>query len=267
MSKFINLSFIILVIFSFNLKAQDSFMMDDDFAEDSDTQMGLSGPIVIDPFTSYDQNLAAEEEEEEALERFYTYGRFLQIDAFYNMVYLFKPMANIYLNPFLAGIKVSYFLDWNVAIVLHVGLGEMDVDFAGSNGTDRFGGSAYLFTTGLSLKYYPNFHDVSKYIAFLNPFILFGAEILMINDKVTDYTISGTFNDPSHKVFAPSLFFGCGLEFPIFRKTFYLGGEFLYHLSMFPSENSKIPIGDPNFGHLDYSGTFMTFGGYLKINF
>ena len=214
-----------------------------------------------------------EEEQEEAIDRFYAYGRIFHITAYGNMVGMFGAMSEIYHGGWLMGGRVSYFLDWDLAITFHVSIGKSSMEFANPNPADQaliptFTGSAVLFNLGLGLKYYFNFHDISKAIAYVNPAIHFGAEMSIINDSLNmdDIPPSININDPSHKMVGPGLFFGLSLEIPIFRKSVYLGGEFMYHWSFFPAVNNKIPYGDPHFGLLDYSGKYITLGGNFTIN-
>jgi len=212
-----------------------------------------------------------EEEQEEALDRFYGYGRIFHIELYGSMDYLNGPMSYIYHRGWLMGARISYFLDWDLAITFHVSLGKATMEFANPVTADNyptFTGSATLFNMGFGLRYYFNFHDISRAIAYINPAINFGAEMSIINDALDMSNIPSTINinDPSHKMVAPGLFFGLSIEFPIFRKSVLLGGDFLYHLSYFPSTNNKIASNDPHFGNLDYSGTYMTLGGSFIIN-
>jgi hypothetical protein len=234
---------------------------------------GSSKAITIDPFSGFSNDIEEEKEEEE-LERFYSYGRMLQFDAYVNFLYLFGGLPEIYQNGWIAGLRLSYFLDWNLAILVHLGFGKMGVNIENIEPTSlalgftEFTGHAFLFSGGASIKYYPNFYDISRYIAFINPAINVGLEFLMINDRITTFPIGGTYtyHDPSHRVFAPSLFFGASFEFPIFRKTYYLGVEGAFHYTFLPSINKRIPVGDAYFDGLNYSGNFITFGGYVKWN-
>ncbi len=214
-----------------------------------------------------------EEEEEEAIDRFYAYGRIFHISVYGNTAYMLGQMSNIYQSGWFIGGRVSYFLDWDLAITFHVSIGKTSMSFANPDPTDNhliptFTGSAVLFNLGLGLKYYLNFNDISKAIAYINPAIHFGAEISIINDSLNmeDIPPSININDPSHKMVGPGLFFGISLEVPIFRKSVYLGGEFLYHLSFFPADNNKIPYNDTHFSNLNYSGRYMTLGGNITIN-
>lgn len=214
-----------------------------------------------------------EEEQEEAIDRFYAYGRIFHITAYGNAAYMYGPMSEIYTHGWFIGGRIAYFLDWDLAITLHVGLGKTAMNFANPNPLDNnilptFTGSAILFNMGLGLKYYFNFHDISKAIAYINPAVHFGAEMSIINDSLDMNAIPSyiTIIDPSHKMIGPGIFFGLSIEVPIFRKSVLLGGEFIYHLSFFPSVNNKIPVNDAHFGDLDYSGRYMCLGGNITIS-
>ena len=212
-----------------------------------------------------------EEEQEEAMDRFYGYGRIFHVSAYGSMAYLRGPMSYMYHSGWLMGGRITYFLDWDLAITFHMSIGKTAMEFLNPVTADNyplFTGSATLFNTGFGLKYYFNFNDISRAIAYINPALNVGAELSIINDSLdmSDMPTTLVINDPSHKMVAPGLFFGMSIEFPIFRKSIYIGGDFTYHLSYFPSRNSKIPINDIHFGSLDYSGTYMTLGGSLIIN-
>lgn len=210
-----------------------------------------------------------EEEQEEALDRFYGYGRIFHFEVYGGMAYLRGPMSNIYRSGWLVGGRVSYFLDWDLAIIFQTSIGKAAMEFYNpvmSETNSMFTGSATLFNMGFGLKYYFNFHDISRAIAYINPAISTGAEISIINDSLDMLNVSSTTIDPSHKMVAPGLFFGISIEIPIFRKSVLLGGDFAYHLSYFPTTNNKVPPGDIHFGNLDYSGTYMTLGGSFIIN-
>ena len=214
-----------------------------------------------------------EEEEEEAIERFYAYGRIFHVELYASPGGFYGPMSEIYHKPWLMGGSISYFLDWDLAFSFHVGIGKASMSFLNPDPTDynllpEFTGSAVMFNLGFGLKYYINFNDISRVIAYINPAIHVGAELTIISDSLDMDNIppSINLNDPSHKMTAPGLFFGMSLEMPIFRKSIYIGGDFMYHLSFFPADNTKIPVGDPHFGALNYSGSYMTIGGKFIFN-
>jgi len=240
--------------------------------QEATTKTKSTDGYYADPFSDLAElESQEEEEEEEALDRFYGYGRIFHIDLYGGMDYLRGPMSYIYHRGWLIGGRISYFLDWDLALTVHTSLGKASMEFANPVTSDNyptFTGSATLFNMGLGLKYYFNFHDISRAIAYINPAITLGAEMSIINDSLDMSDIPSTLSvsDPSHKMIAPGLFFGLSIEFPIFRKSVYLGGDFIYHLSYFPAKNSKIPANDPHFGSLNYSGTYMTLGGSFIIN-
>lgn len=209
------------------------------------------------------------DEEEEATERFYEYGRLIHISLSMYAAQPRGPMASIYTMGWMIGTRFTYFLDWDLGFTFNIAIGRSRMDFTNSNPltaaiVPTFTGTATLFDMGFGLAYYPNFHDISKSIAWLNPSILFGLEMFMINDKLDDQDLEDLkdygVNDPSHRVTAPSLFMGMGLEIPLLRNTVFMGIEFVYHMTFFPSYNYRIDSTDLNFGSLDYSGRFFSYG-------
>jgi hypothetical protein len=242
--------------------------------QEAPTKTKSTDNYYADPFSDMAElESQDEEEQEEALDRFYGYGRIFHVAIYGGMDYLRGPMSYIYHRGWLIGGQVSYFLDWDLTITFHTSIGKASMEFANPVTETpypytTFTGSATLFNLGFGLKYYFNFHDISRAIAYINPAINFGAEISIINDSLDMLDIPSTIDirDPSHKMVAPGLFLGMSIEFPIFRKSIYLGADFTYHLSYFPAKNNKIPANDPHFGSLDYSGTYMTLGGSFIIN-
>jgi len=227
-----------------------------------------------DPFSDLAElENQSDEEQEESIDRFYAYGRIFHIEVYGDAAILYGPMSDLYHGAWLMGGRVSYFLDWDLAVTFHIGLGKASMSFANpdpltSPVVPTFTGSAILFNMGLGIKYYINFHDISRAIAYVNPAIHLGGEMSIINDSLNMDDIPPSINitDPSHKMIAPGLFFGMSLEMPIFRKSLLLGTEFIYHLSFFPTWNSKVAADDPNFGSIQYNGTYITVGAKITIN-
>jgi hypothetical protein len=208
------------------------------------------------------------DEEEEVTERFYDFGRLVHISLGGGIAQPTGPMVNIYNVGWMIGTRFTYFLDWDLGITFHANIGRSSMSIINPNPityniVPEFTGTATLFNMGLGVKFYPNFYDISKSIAWLNPSILIGMEVFMINDRINEQDLEDlktyNINDPSHRATAPSVFMGAGVDIPFLRNVLYLGLEFIYHLSFFPSTNYRIDANDPHFGQLDYSGRFFTY--------
>jgi len=225
-----------------------------------------------DPFSDFTElESQDEEEEQEAMERFYSYGRLFHIAFFGEVASATGSMANIYHRGFLMGGRISYFLDWDIAITFNIGVGTLPVSFPNSDTVTRgayplFTGSALLFNLGFGIKYYFNFQDISRAIAYINPAFQTGMELSIINDSMDTYNAPSGVPDISHRSVAPGLYAGMSLEMPIFRKRIYLGASFIYHISFFSDTNKKILPTDQYHRNLDYSGNYMTYGGQLIWN-
>ncbi|MCX6112268.1 MAG: hypothetical protein NTY22_03145 [Proteobacteria bacterium] len=226
-----------------------------------------------DPFSEIDTS--EDEEYEESLDRFYAFGRMLHLSLYGQFLNIRGPMADIYKSGAMGGFRISYFIDWDVAFIFGFSLGSMSVSIPNVNPVtsgivNPITGSATIANIELGLKYYINFYDISKPIAYINPAILAGVELSIIRDQIDQEILTLLKNysitNPAHRSVAPGLFAGMSLEFPIFRKSIYLGGEFMYHFSFFPSTNPVVLSTDPHFGWINYSGNYMTFGLYLTWN-
>lgn len=244
--------------------AQDNRFQEDHFA---------------DPFSPISQFDPAEiDEEEEVNERFYDYGRLIHIAFGGNLTQPVGPFSTFYTTGWMLGVRFTYFLDWNLGLTFHTGLGRSSISYINPNPltsplVPEFTGKATLFDLGFGIKFYPNFHDISSSIAWLNPSILLGLELFVLNDELNDQDLETlkayNINDPSHRVTAPAVFMGMGLDIPLLRKVVYLGLEFMFHVTFFPSYNYRIEKNDPHFGEdtgLDYSGRFLSYGAHIIWN-
>jgi hypothetical protein len=269
-------SFIILAFCISTVLAAQDFSSSDSFFLEPEEEKSPSSPSIFfaDPFSEIET--AEDDEYEESLERFYSYGRIMHLGAYMNFVNVMGNMSDIYTSGVLAGIRISYFIDWDLALTFHFGMGKLGVDILNTNAAignspQFLTGGAIIGNLGLGLKYYINFHDISKVIAFLNPAVSLGAEMTVISDWLDDEILDelemkNIYTDPGHRTVGPGMYFSFSIEFPIFRKSIYLGGEFTYHLSFFPSSNPEVLYTDPTFGNLLYNGHFMTYGFNLIWN-
>jgi len=267
------LIFILLIFYSTaSLYAQDPA---DSLYLEPEQQKGSSPSIFFaDPFSEIES--AEDDEYEESIERFYSYGRIMHLSVYFNFMNVTGNMSEVYTSGFLAGARISYFIDWDLAITFNFAMGKLGVDIINTNPLTGYSpqfitGGAIVGNLGLGLKYYINFHDISKVIAFINPSVSIGAEMTVIGDYIDEYILDelatkGVTEDPGHRFTGGGVYFSFGLEFPIFRKSILLGGDFTYHLSFFPSANENVPFGDATYGNLLYNGHFMTYGFNLIWN-
>ena len=256
--------------------AQDFQSSDPFYLEPAEGKTPSSPSIFFaDPFSEIET--AEDDEYEESLERFYSYGRIMHIGVYMNFANVTGNMSDVYTSGILAGLRISYFIDWDLALTFHFGMGKLGVDILNTNASTgsspaALTGGAVFGNFGLGLKYYINFHDISKVIAFINPAISIGGEMTIISDYLDDVIKDElskkgvAFVDPDHRAVGPGMFFSFSLEFPIFRKSIYLGGDFTYHLAFFPSYNPEVSYNDPTFGNLLYNGQYMSYGFNLIWN-
>ena len=228
-----------------------------------------------DPFSEIETS--EDEEYEEAMDRFYAFGRILHLSLHGEFISVRGPMADVYKPGAMGGLTINYFIDWDVAILFGFNLGALSVSIPNVNPLISFvnpiTGTATVANIEMGIKYYLNFYDISKPVAYINPAIIAGVEMTIIKDQIDQEILKkfATYNipDASHRSIAPGLFAGMSIEIPIFRKSIYIGAEFLYHFSFFPSTNSSITAVnslDPTYSWIDYSGHYMTYGMYLTWN-
>ena len=237
--------------FSFVFPQNEEIKFDDPFEATESVVTEDDVPFPGDPMTNFWNDDA--ETQEEAMIRFYEYGRFIHIIGFGEFLVPVGSRASIYTAGMLIGGKFSYFLDWNIAITVYLGIGFIPILIEGVSGANLTG-TSNLFDMGAGFKYYFNFHDISRIIASVNPYFAFSAGLLVVQDELDTTALStGTtsISYPEYSGYGFKVYAGLGLEFPIFRKSILLGVEAGYHLLFLPVSADNTVA---NSEEMDYSG-------------
>jgi len=220
----------------------------------------------LDPFTSFNNHALSLEEEN--FERFFSFGRFIHFAGYLSILSPIGGHSSIYTPGQGFGGNISYFIDWNIALMYDLSINFLPISIAvNSHGTDNeIYGTAYLTTTHAYLKYYFNFFDISKMLASLNPYLKLGLGLYILSDTIAiNNTVENLKFSPARSQIVPGLVAGLGLEYDIYNKTFLLGFEALYHYTMFTSVNENIP-NSSELKNLDYSGHIMSISLSLILN-
>lgn len=193
-----------------------------------------------DPMTSFWNDDVASEQE--IISKFYDYGRFVYVSGFVELQIPTGERANIYTAGPLVGGKFLYFLDWNFAVSISIGLGFIPIDIltidSTSGAKSDLTGTSNLFSMDIGIRYYFNFNDISKTIAKINPYITIKGGLLAVQDNLDVLPTAGSATAaslPEYSGYGFSIYGGIGTEFFVFHKSILLGFEMGYHYLMLPS--------------------------------
>lgn len=200
------------------------------FAQATDGDEGF------DPFSDY--NESEQSAEEEADINFFKNGRFLTLGLMLGYRGYTGGFSQAYSPTVSWGFQFSYFFDLQLATSLSYSISDSGVDFNSYNDdaftsiSQQYTGTVNLQIFSLNTKYYFNTENVTRGLADLNPYILFG---------VGQYT--RTYNLASQTDLVPDKPIGftlaSGIEIPLLRHRAYLGLQATYHFVYFPDENNE----------------------------
>lgn len=242
---------IFLSFFSFIFSQESDPEFDDPFTKVEKPITEDDVPFPGDPMTNFWNDDA--ETQEEAMVRFYEFGRFVHIVAFGELMIPVGERANIYTAGMAMGGKFSYFLDWNLAITIYIAMGFIPISIEYEGGV-ILSGTSNTFDMGGGFKYYFNFYDISKLIASVNPYFVLAGGLYVVQDELDTSSISTgatAVSLPEYSNVGFKAYAGIGLEFPIFRKSILLGIEAGYHLLFLPTTADNTVANGTEF---DYSG-------------
>ncbi len=211
------------------------------FAQTADIDEGF------DPFSDY--NEVEQSAEEEADINFFKNGRFLTLGLMIGYQAFTDGFSQGYTPSPSWGFQFSYFFDLQLATSLSYSISDHAVDFNSYNDanftslSEHYTGNVNIQTFDLNVKYYFNTGNVTRGLADLNPYLLFG-----VGQFIRTYNLSKALPlEPDKPV---GFKFASGIEIPLMRHRAYLGLQVTYHFVQFPDENNdrieEIKTGQPD---------------------
>ncbi|MFZ3229191.1 MAG: hypothetical protein WA160_03215 [Pseudobdellovibrio sp.] len=223
----------------------------------------------FDPFSDY--NEFEQDADEEADINFFKNGRFLTLGLQLGYRgFIGGGFAEGYTPAAVYGVQFSYFFDLQIAGSLGFSMGDHNVQFQSYNDAaltsvkNTYSGSVNIQTIDLNIKYYFNTENVTRGLADLNPYVIFGAG----QYKRTYNNISGILDISPDNVVGFKT--GLGLEIPLLRRRAYFGFQGSYHYVQFPDENKHfIADGSVNGSPIkpELNGDIFDLSAILGVNF
>ncbi|MCB0379585.1 MAG: outer membrane beta-barrel protein, partial [Bdellovibrionales bacterium] len=198
------------------------------------------GDDVYDPFADYSE--FEENSQEEADVHFFRNGRFFNAALMMGGRMFTADTQDYFEANMSPGLYLAYFFNLRFAVQfsytfsehayqIPAGTNNSGAPYPGINGNVSFSAMAF------DLKYYFNTQNVTRGLADLNPFILFGFSQNYRTFSVDDQTQVA-------KDDAAGFDFGAGIEIPIARNQMYVGAQFVYTYVNFPIENRNVTAPD-----------------------
>lgn len=207
------------------------------YAQSSDSALDQPTDIdeAFDPFSDYSE--IEQDAEEEADINFFKNGRFLTLGLQLGYRgFTGGGMSQAYTPNMLYGVQFSYFFDFQIAGSLGFVLGDHAVNFDTIDGLgnpkNHYSGTVNIQEIDLNIKYYFNMKNVTRGLADLNPYMIFG-----LGHYIRTYNMDEGIDPSPDRVFGFKL--GGGLEIPMMRRQAFLGIQFLYHIVQFPDEGAN----------------------------
>ncbi len=180
----------------------------------------------FDPFSDY--NEFEQDTDEEADINFLKNGRYLTLAMVSGYRGFTDGFSKAYGGNFIYGVQFSYFFDLNIAASLGYTTGDHAVNF--SSASTPYTGNVNLQVFDINVKYFFNTDNVTKGLADLNPYALFGTGYY-----TRTYNLDQEFGEDPDRVAGFRL--AGGIEIPVLRRRSYFGFQFLYNFVQFPDEN------------------------------
>jgi hypothetical protein len=207
-----------------------------DFVEDpsssNPSSNGEGGDSTFDPFSDYSE--FEEGSEEEADMNFFHNGRFFSVGFLGGYESFTQNLGVIYAPDFQYGLFLEYFFDLKLAMQLSYAISQHNLTIAtGSSTQPNLTGNVSLNRIEFDLKYYLNTQNVTKGLAALNPYLLFGLDSYSRTQTIN--TAAATAQDSAFGATA-----GVGLEIPIMHNGAFFGVEATYHYVNWNGANTPI---------------------------
>jgi hypothetical protein len=212
------------------------------------------GDESYDPFADYSEFEHETGEEEDI--NFFRNGRMVNIGMYGGYQMHTGNLGQKVGNGLKYGIFVTYFFDLRFAMQFSYLTGNYPALFQGQ--TKYLDGNANFTSTSFSVKYYFNTQNVTRGLADLNPYSIFGFSnnYKTLNFQgVTGHTKEGALGFDA----------GMGMEIPMMRRKMYFGMQFTYHHVNFKDANVAFVYDNENYGYQD--GNILDIMGLVGINF
>ncbi len=198
------------------------------------------GDDVYDPFADYSE--FEENSQEEADINFFRNGRFFNVALLLGGRMFTGGMASNMEAAPSPGLALTYWFNLRLALQFsyvysqHI-IGPIVLEPANAS-SDIAAGNLSLTSLAFDLKYYLNTNNVTRGLANLNPFLLFG-----FSQNSRSFSFVDSFQVGKDE--GAGFDFGGGIEIPIARNEMFIGVQFVYTYVNFASENNPIPDSDP----------------------
>jgi hypothetical protein len=154
---------------------------------------------------------------------------------------------------------LSYFFDLRFAMQFGYYTGSHGMLLDG--GTTKVSGDADISALSADIKYYINTQNVTKGLAAVNPYMIFGLSSVKRNvslEGIADYVSDD----------ALGFDLGAGIELPMMRNKMYFGAQALYQVVNFKDEHQDIgsKVGGSATGQFA-DGNFIILSAIIGVNF
>jgi hypothetical protein len=189
---------------------------------------------ITDPFGDPANYEFAEDEKED--KEFFHLGRFLMLGMDIGAGLFTGGLAGSIDPGLFFGGHLLYFLDRSLAF-------EASGHFSKHIDAIRPANGGYIDIDTLlvpitgGFRYYFDTRDAPKALAIANPYLAFGAGVYIRTQTITDIDPSIRISVPDSATTNFGLYGGAGMEFSIYRRHIYLGGDIRYHLIFFNDES------------------------------
>ena len=182
-----------------------------------------------DPFADYSEFEEATQEEADI--NFFKNGRFLSVGGMLGYRFFTNILSEIYEGTSGGGLFLSYFFDLRFAFQVSYYTGNHSFGIS-ENGVDA-SGSVTLSETGFNVKYFLNTQNVTRGLAPINPYLIFGLSQIYRTGRFDG--IEGESRDS-----ALGFNGGFGIEFPLMNNKMFFGFEGMYQFVSFEDENNEL---------------------------
>lgn len=210
-----------------------------------------------DPFADYSDFEQTEEEEED--ENFFRNGRLITIGFVGGYRGFTGTLGSIYTPNASFGLYLCYFFDLRFALQIGYLSGDYALNVQGPS--ELVTGNISLSDVSFNLKYYFNTQNVTRGLADLNPYAIFGlSEIFRTVSLSTNNSTIGKDSALAGNI-------GLGIEIPIMRNKMYLGAQGMFQYLSFPDAGQSILQSNNVSTGVKLSGNSYMVTAILGVNF